>query len=487
MFFLEKIRKSFEKNRIGNERRRFFELSIDPMCIVGFDGYFKAVNSAWTGTLGWEENEFFNKHWMEFVHPDDIENSKDVANRLINGEKVTVIENKYICKDGNYRWLSWKAIPRPDEKLIYAIAHDITGDKEIRELNKINEDRLNSLLMLSKMTDVSDEKIRDFALESVVRITRSSAGYLHFVNEDDTIELVSYSEEVLKHCTTEKVRHYPIEDAGVWADSVRLKRPVIHNDYQNMPDKKGYPDGHFPLYRHMSVPVFDKERIVAVAGVGNKEEPYDEFDVNQFDLFMYNMWGILKQRRAEEVLKRFSMEDALTGLANRRMFDQVLDSEWRRALREKKPLSVIIFDIDNFKKYNDLYGHQMGDECLRRLATCLRGNIRRAGDLIARYGGEEFIAVLPGANAEDAFSITDSMRKCVMELKLPHANSLDLGIVTISAGLASVIPDKKIDPSELVRMADNALYTAKSKGRNTVYMYKAQVDTSGVVGTKKQG
>ncbi len=460
---------AIEKKRIEQGRSRFFELSIDPMCIVGFDGYFKDFNPAWTEVLGWSMNDFLNKPWLEFVHPDDLQSSKDAARKLLKGEKITFIENKYICRNGNYRWLSWKAIPLPDEDLIYAIGHDITDEKKDRESKKLNEDRLNSLLLLSRMTDVSDEKIRNFALESAVRLTKSKAGYLHFMNEDNkTIDLVSWSEDVLKICTAQKTSHYPLDAAGIWADCVRLRRPVIHNDYQNMKGRKGYPEGHFPVLRHLSVPVFEKERIVAIAGVGNKEEPYDEFDVSQLDLFMYNMWGILKQKKAEEVLKKYSMEDPLTGLANRRMFNEILNTEWRRAMRDKKPISIILLDIDLFKKYNDLYGHQKGDECIKALSVCLRSSIRRAGELIARYGGEEFIAILPGVEAQDTISIADSMRRCVAGLEIPHAGSENYGIVTISVGAATVVPDDKDSYSALVEKADRALYRAKNEGRNTV-------------------
>lgn len=467
--FKKLCKEAAERRRIEKGRKHFFDLSIDPMCILGLDGYFKAFNPALTEVLGWTEAEFWKRPWMHFVHPDDLESSKDAARKLLKGEKITFIENKFICRDGNYRWLSWKAAPVLDEGFVYAIAHDITEEKKDREIKKLNEDRLNSLLLLSKMTDVGEEEIRKFTLESVVRLTKSKAGYLHFVNEDNkTIELVSWSEDVLKTCTAAKESHYPVEEAGIWADSVRLRRPVIHNDYQGMTGKKGYPEGHFHLIRHLSVPVFDKDRIVAVAGVGNKEEPYDEFDVGQFDIFMYNMWGILKQRKAEEILKKYSMEDSLTGLSNRRRFDEVLHTEWRRAFRDKNNLSIILFDIDFFKKYNDIYGHQMGDECLRKLALCLRGNIRRAGELIARYGGEEFIAVLPGINVKEAYAMADTMRLCVQELDIIHAGSPDYGVVTVSAGVAAVIPDDKNNSAELIERADRALYKAKAEGRNVV-------------------
>ena len=169
---------------------------------------------------------------------------------------------------------------------------------------KQNQTRLESLLTLSQMIDVSEREIREFALESVVSLTKSNAGYLHFVNEDDkTIELVSWSKGALKLCKAEKTTHYPIDQAGIWADSIRLRIPVVHNDYQNMYDKKGYPEGHFQVIRHLSVPIFDSEKIVAVAGVGNKETPYDDSDLRQTMLFMNSMWAILKQKKTLKEIK----------------------------------------------------------------------------------------------------------------------------------------------------------------------------------------
>jgi diguanylate cyclase (GGDEF)-like protein/PAS domain S-box-containing protein len=172
---------------------------------------------------------------------------------------------------------------------------------------KLNEDRLETLLELTMMKVSSEKEITDFALEEVVRLTRSKGGYLHFFNEDEqTIQLYSWSKDVLKICTAAKDEHYPLDKAGVWADSVRLKRPVIHNDYQNLSEKKGYPEGHFHLVRHLGVPIFDGDSVVGVTGVGNKEEPYHEIDAIQVNLFMNSMWQILKQKRTEAIVRKLS-------------------------------------------------------------------------------------------------------------------------------------------------------------------------------------
>ncbi len=192
------------------------------------------------------------------------------------------------------------------------IDHAHTERDLAEEKLRLDEDRLETLLKLGFMEVKAEKELTDFALEEGVRLTKSKGGYLHFFNEDQqTIQLYSWSKGVLKTCTAAEAHHYPLAAAGVWADSIRLRRAVIHNDYQNLPDKKGYPEGHFRLFRHLGIPIFDENRIVGVAGVGNKEEPYDEPDVRQINLFMHNLWGILKQRRSEAERERLIIE--LTG------------------------------------------------------------------------------------------------------------------------------------------------------------------------------
>ena len=184
----------------------------------------------------------------------------------------------------------------------------------VEEEFKLNEERLEALLKLTQLEFKSEKEITDLALEEAVRLTKSKGGYLHFFNEDDqTIQLYSWSKEVLKTCRAKPDHHYPLDAAGVWADSIRLRRAVIHNNYQSLADKKGYPEGHFHLIRHLGIPIFDGDRIVGVTGVGNKEEPYDESDARQITLFMNSMWGIMKRRRTEQERERLIVElkDAL--------------------------------------------------------------------------------------------------------------------------------------------------------------------------------
>ena len=186
-----------------------------------------------------------------------------------------------------------------------------------------------------------------------------------------------------------------------------------------------------------------------------------------------NLEELVEDRTAElqianKRLEELSRVDGLTGIANRRRLDEELDREWKRMLREKRPLSVVLSDIDHFKLYNDTYGHQGGDECLIRVAQAIKETVNRPGDLTARYGGEEFCLVLPETNGLGAMKIAERVRKNVFELNLEHKSSPVAEVVSLSLGVATLIPDIGSHPSVLLEAADRALYQAKGNGRNRV-------------------
>lgn len=171
--------------------------------------------------------------------------------------------------------------------------------------------------------------------------------------------------------------------------------------------------------------------------------------------------------RANTTLARLASEDPLTGVANRRVFDQRLDEEWRRAQRAQGSLAVLMVDVDEFKAFNDRHGHAAGDRCLVEVVTALTSNLRRAGDLLSRYGGEEFAAILPETTVAAASRIAEVLRSAVEELRVPHGGSPVAPHVTVSIGAAAVYPAAGGDAAALVAAADAALYQAKAAGRNT--------------------
>lgn len=178
--------------------------------------------------------------------------------------------------------------------------------------------------------------------------------------------------------------------------------------------------------------------------------------------------------QANRLLQIRSETDGLTQISNRRYFDSMLKQEWNRGQRSSTELSVIMLDIDYFKKFNDHYGHLAGDSCLKQLAQGLNQTVTRAGDVVARYGGEEFIVLLPNTDKQAAFEVAQHLQETVVSLAIPHAKS-SFGIVTVSLGVASLIPSDQYPAVELVKLADIALYRAKSAGRNCVEVYDGAV------------
>ena len=179
---------------------------------------------------------------------------------------------------------------------------------------------------------------------------------------------------------------------------------------------------------------------------------------------------------ANQELHRISMIDGLTGIANRRLFDESLVREWRRCARLQKPISIVMLDVDYFKKYNDKYGHQAGDECLKAAAKQVAAAVPRASDLAARYGGEEFVLILSETDEVGARWVANRVRQQVAGLKVVHEESPH-GYVTLSCGVSSVMPSEEMSAEKLVKSADNALYLAKKHGRDTVaYLNYGQGD-----------
>lgn len=176
----------------------------------------------------------------------------------------------------------------------------------------------------------------------------------------------------------------------------------------------------------------------------------------------------LDLKRKTDILENLSSLDGLTGIPNRRRFDEVIELEWRRSLRTEMPLSVIMLDIDFFKKYNDNYGHAAGDDCLRNVAALLAKTVKRPHDFVGRYGGEEFVVVLPETDYDGAQGIAKNIHDAINELKLTHEHSDVADYVTVSVGVATTVPDKIKTFGKLVETADSMLYRAKRGGRNRV-------------------
>lgn len=176
-------------------------------------------------------------------------------------------------------------------------------------------------------------------------------------------------------------------------------------------------------------------------------------------------------QKVNKKLEKIALQDGLTGLANRRLFDETLEKEFKRSKRKQTELALIMADIDNFKAYNDTYGHQEGDQCLKKIAAVLEENAKRASDLAARYGGEEFAIILPDTDLEGASKLAENIRKKIIDLKIEHKNSNTHEYVTVSFGVSKIDNIAEVNEQlikDFIKTADDALYQAKENGRNRV-------------------
>lgn len=171
---------------------------------------------------------------------------------------------------------------------------------------------------------------------------------------------------------------------------------------------------------------------------------------------------------ANQNLQRMANMDGLTGIANFRYFDSLFHAEWNRSIRYKYPIAILMIDFDNFKNYNDTYGHQAGDEILKKIAVLIEKRARRPGDISGRYGGDEFIIMLIDANEESAAKIAEALRQEVQEKAYPHKSSPTSDVVSLTIGVAAMVPDNDNSPEALLKAADDSLLFAKQKGRNCV-------------------
>lgn len=217
----------------------------------------------------------------------------------------------------------------------------------------------------------------------------------------------------------------------------------------------------------------DLERGIAAGGDDYLHKPVSQIVLGAK---IHAMQRILEMRQsleeANRELRRLTNIDGLTGVANRRSFDENLQVEWRRMGREGRELCLLMCDVDYFKKYNDAYGHLGGDDCLRRVASTLSACIDRGGDMVARYGGEEFAIILPGTPAGGGLIVGERARYAIRKMALPHEQS-EFGQVTISIGVAALVPRMNQGPEVLIATADKALYEAKTQGRNRVVLHQS--------------
>ncbi len=230
---------------------------------------------------------------------------------------------------------------------------------------------------------------------------------------------------------------------------------------------KGYEIGAVDYLYKPIEPIILKSKVQVFIDLFNQKKLLQE----QSALLELKIKELTELKDANYKLENLSLVDGLTGIGNRRSFDQYIEMSWRNALRSKKPLSLIMGDIDLFKLLNDKYGHLKGDECLIEVGKTLEASVKRPMDFVARYGGEEFIVVLPETSSEGAFKIAEEFRKKIKNLKIPNENSTVSEYMTMSFGVATIYPSQEDRLEDFIDSVDKAMYKAKETGRNKVSVF----------------
>jgi PAS domain S-box-containing protein len=284
----------------------------DVFYVFDVNGKFLLWNEAFARVTGYSDQELPSKQPADFFSGQDVQRISESIERIWNDGSAQQ-EASFVLKDGTrlpYEFTGSILRDGAGNAIGFSgTGRDLTERKRAEERTTLGEARANTLLELSQMTDCSAAEIANHAMESAIKLTGSTIGYIAFANEDETVLTMHYwSSSAMQECAMiDKPIVYPVKDTGLWGEAIRQRRAVVTNDYAAPnPLKKGTPSGHVRIMRHMNTPVFDGGRIVAVAGVGNKAEDYQDDDVRQLTLFMDGMWRILCRKRAEDTLRQFN-------------------------------------------------------------------------------------------------------------------------------------------------------------------------------------
>jgi diguanylate cyclase (GGDEF)-like protein len=330
--------------------------------------------------------------------------------------------------------------------------------------------------LMEMLSEVSRTALEETNLESLLdRIAR----YIYDRFPLEVVTILLYEKDKQEFVQTAAAGEITLVDTKrVPVTRGLTGRCITTGKTQMVPDVNADPDYiriNPNVVSELAVPIRCEGEILGAINLESvSADVFRSANVLVFEAFADQVAGAIRmatmKRKLEQAnleLQRLSTTDSLTGLANRRLFDERFQDEWRRGIRTRRPLSLLFLDVDSFKSYNDLHGHQVGDWCLRVIADTLRRSLQRATDFVARYGGEEFAVLLSDTDESIARGAAEIVRSAVANLAIPHASSWH-GVVTVSVGCTTAVPDPLFSPELLMQRADEALYQAKHAGRNRV-------------------
>lgn len=342
-----------ELKKITDELNSYFINALDLFCIADLDGNFIKLNNEWENALGYKTESLIGQKFFDFIHPEDIPATIETVNELSQNKPIINFINRYKKSDNTYRFIEWRA--RSSGNLIYAAARDITDRKIMEDRLLRNKNIFESLVHIFQYKTETIQEFLDFSLNEIIRLTESRIGYIYYYNEEkEEFILNSWSKNVMQECkVTNPQTVYCLEKTGIWGEAVRQRKPILLNDFNaSHPLKKGYPEGHVNIDKFLTIPVFHKDTIVAVVGVGNKESDYNEEDIIQLQIIMDNVWKTTEHRKAEEALakERQRLDDIIKGTNagtwewNIKTGETIFNENWANIigyqLKELMPVSI---------------------------------------------------------------------------------------------------------------------------------------------------
>ena len=459
------------------------------------------VNGQASNLLGYTPQEILQMQtalYSSLVFPEDLPRLKAHQQKFPSAQDGHILELDYRLKhrSGEWRWFRGRdqVFARTADgwpKQIFGTAQDITEYKRAEEaLRQQNERELlmatitqhiRQSLDLGEVLRTTVTEVRHFLQADRVMIVRFNPCTGTFCLSPATGAVTV--ESVAPNCKPmlgETLENFCFDEFYHEAYQHRAIRPIADVLAADLPQYQIDLLAQFAVRAYLVVPLVQGDELWGLL-MAHQCSPrqWMQLEVELLSSLATQLAIAIKQaelyqqlQAANLKLERLASLDELTQLANRRRFDQYLEMEWRRQAREQTPLSLILCDIDSFKSYNDTYGHPGGDECLRQVAGAIGNAVNRPADLVARYGGEEFAVILPNTTIQGAVLIAEHIQLKISALQLPHAGSQVSPYVTLSLGVASIVPASESGSEILIAAADQALYQAKRLGRDRIELYQ---------------
>ncbi len=483
-------RKTLELALKENEAlfRGLFEQAMVGISLVAPDGRFLQVNQQFCDLMGYPDEELRQKTFLDVTHPDDISRSLMFFRQVAQGNLAKpTLEKRYIRSNDEVWWSSITVSPVYDAggklQYVFGLAVDITPRKQA-------EAQLKYEFQRERMIHLIDHHMRQsLELETILQTV---------VQE---VHRFLATDRVIVYCLDESWRGVVMAEAVSPGWRAILNQDITdsyfgatqgcnyHDKHVNAVDDvytAGFSDCHLELLEWLQVraklvvPIVQDDRLWGLLIAHHCRAPR-QWEPREARLLLQladHLATAIHQadlhqqvQRANQELERISNTDALTQVANRRRFDDVLTQEIKRSQREHQPLALVFCDIDYFKQYNDTYGHPQGDACLVWISTALQDCLKRPADCLARYGGEEFAIILPNTDVQGALALVQEMQQAIADLQLEHQSHPFAPTVTISFGIAVAEELAETSDQQLIHQADRALYQAKAAGRNTYAIF----------------